>query len=224
MDQEFQNDMDLLDATAREIEKRHRSVDSGLDYEPSPNDFEDEIEFRLVDGIHRTADRYVFFPGQLMDQRLLRTRTDFAIFGGEYFGTDYPALALSKYALFRCRITPVTLRPRPIPVDEKIKNHEVQVFEGQVLLKGQQDPGRVQYVKTFPGDQLEAIVFGARDGNSKGYAEIEALRGIEYSKRDERGGFPNKRLLNDVQCKIFPQWMEIQIGRASCRERVYVLV
>jgi len=202
--EEFQNDMDLLDAHAREIEARNAKAEAAA---ADINDFDDDLEFRTLDGVQRTADRYIFFPGQLMEPRILAARKDFAVLGGEYFGTEYPALALSKFALFRARITPVTLRPRPLPVDEKIKNREVEVFEGVAFANGERSSARVQYVKSYPGDQLESIVFGAREGSGKGYTEITALQGKEYKLPE------TKAALNEIQRRIFPNWTEILSGK-----------
>lgn len=176
----------------------------------TPNDFADDFVFRRPDGVLRNADRYIFFPGDLMTPELKRERPDFHL-GGEFFGTDYPALSLSKYALMRCRITPIVLRPRPFPADEPIKNGELEQF-GDTVISAPGGIGRVKFVKAYPGDQLDSIIFGNRAGENWGYAELKALRGKEFALAE------NKALLNDVQQKIFPDWMRVMRGETRLPE------
>lgn len=175
--------------------QKKKQVETMDDFDP--NEFDEMPTFEKLDGIGRDQDRYIWFGGNVLSSAEKRSRVDLFL-GGENFGPDFPALAISKYALMRGRITPITLAPRPHALDEPVVNPTVVHFEGD--LKNAGELSRVRHVKAFPGDQLETIVFGARDGSSKGIVELTAFQKLSYQKIE------TKKLIHNTQNSIFPDW------------------
>jgi hypothetical protein len=193
-----------LSASIRQARATNADARESAPADGAINTFDTAVEFFNPTGLDRSANRYILFVGDLIADK--QARPDFFL-GGEYFGHDFPALHVSNYVLHRCRITPLTVQPRPQSADEPLINPEVEKFAGKIRLpEGAQLAGRLQHVKTFPGDQLDALVYGARDGGSKGVVEVKAFQSLDYSQRE------TQRLLNDVQEKIFPGWSQIMRG------------
>lgn len=202
---EFEDQNDMLGAGLN----KPRAGAPGADvYVGSEADFETVVTTETPSGIRADAHRYIFFAGDVMEDGFKRSRPEFHL-GGEFYGQDYPALAISKFFLARCRITPLTIQPRPIGTDELRTNSEVHRFDGAVKIGAGEtiDRARLSHVKAFPAHQVDAIVHGNRDGQYKGVIELSALREMDYNLPSVR-----KFVTGELQDKFFPGWIEILRG------------
>jgi hypothetical protein len=172
-----------------------------------PNEF-GVTQLRQPRGTGRKDDRYIWFGGNVLTDAQKTSAPEFRL-GGESYGTDFPALNISRGVLFRGRITPLTEQPRPMSGEHECLP-EVELFGDQLVLP-EDDTRRVPIVhaRTYPGDQLETIVYGARDGSSMGVVELTALRGKQYSLPETRN------LIQSLQLKIFPNWKNLMSGREA---------
>lgn len=162
------------------------------------NDFE-PIYFN-EDIIRREAERYLFFPGDVIGARRKQERADLR-HGGEEVGSA--CLVRTNRFIRRCRITPLERWGEPMPVE--LMPDGAQPI-GLTAQNAQGEQGftsfrsGLQGFQKFPGDEITWILASAdNSGMRKGIVELTALR---YEKWDE---FQK----SGIQELIFPNYPQL---------------
>lgn len=172
--------------------------------------FSQDYKFAPAPGMSRKASRYIFFPGNVMSDKMKGSAEHLRL-GGEYYGTDYPALAPMNFVLNRCRITPLTVRPRPIAIEEsRVNPHEFELMN-DIVHDGGTLPN-VKLVRTFPNDAINGLVYSEQNVNGK--IELTKLAGHEFLNDNGTINEDTYKLVAQTQKFFFPNWPEVMKGTA----------
>jgi hypothetical protein len=147
--------------------------------------------------VNREANRYLFFPGDVLTPQQKRERPDLRI-GGEYYGQQYKTLYRSKGLVRRCQITPM------VKAYDDLNDDQIGDSPLTVEIRSLSSGVPLNRVRVYPGDEITGILQGERNNTSKGVVELTDLIGVELNVFGE----------SKLQEFIFPEWEQIKLGVA----------
>lgn len=167
----------------------------------------------VISQVDPTLTRWIVCAGTTMPPSQFRSLKEVP-FGGVAFGHSYRTLALTKYLLRRCQITP--LIEAVDWINEDLLGGDFNT-PGLVRRESYEpsfddpgNPGRVRQIARFgypvyPGHELQAIQTLFSGSDDIGIREIESLRGVAVPRRNADGTVTPCRAF-EIQKEIFPDW------------------
>lgn len=201
-------------------------------FSSDPNLIENFPEYLDSDDINKSAERYVFFPGDIISPRRKQETREHEGIGlsvnGSKFritangGDEYQTQCLTRTKGFvpRAFITPLEVAaywvpPEIVPNGADTFRSATSSVSSPQIAGGVIVGGKAQYLvgeKVFPGQALTWILAFARNdqGYSRGLVEIEEIRGVKWSEG----------AATDLQSIYFPNYPAIPMTISDMQKEI----